>query len=119
MNRTIQIKGLSAITGVTLFLLWLASLINKPFHPVVDGLLIATGLQTMVAFVGLGWALHRTDYSFYSIFVGDALLRLAGLGLMTYWLWSSHLPYTGPLLSLGVAYFLLPLVQIPFFYQVR
>jgi len=48
---------------------------------------------------------NRTDHSFYSIFVGDALLRLAGLGLMTYRLWSRPLPYTGPLLSLGVAYF--------------
>jgi hypothetical protein len=119
MNRTIKIKGLSAIAGVTLLLLWMASLINKPLNGFVGGLLILTGLQTMAAFLGLGWALERRDHSFYSIFVGDALLRLVGLGLATYWLWSRSLPYTGPLLSLGLAYFMLSLVQVPFFSRGR
>jgi hypothetical protein len=119
MNRIIRIKGLSAIACVTAFLLWLAFIINRPLSPIVGALVAGTGLQSMAAFLGLGWALHRSNRSFYSIFVGDALLRLAGLGLTGYWLWSRNLPYTGPLLSLGFAYFLLSLVQVPFFYQVH
>jgi hypothetical protein len=119
MNRIIRIKGLSAIACVTAFLLWIACLINRPLNPIVCGLVLGTGLQSMAAFLGLGWALHRSNRSFFSIFVGDALLRLAGLGITASWLWSGHMPYTGPLLSLGSAYFSLSLVQVPFFYLVR
>jgi len=49
MNRTIQIKGLSAITGVTLFLLWFC-LPNNSRSTTCGGLLIATRTQTMLAF---------------------------------------------------------------------
>src|SRR5262245_16479443 len=107
MNRTTQIQGLSALTGATLFLLFVASLLNKPLAPLTFGMVLWTGIQSIAAFAALGWALSRSNHLFYSIFVGDALMRLLGLGLATYWLWSRALPYTGPLLSLGFAYLLL------------
>lgn len=67
------------------------------------------------------WALKRTltksNTAFFLIFVGDALVKMAGLILATWWLWSRGLPYTGPLLTIGFALLLLSLAPIPFLYK--
>ncbi len=73
----------------------------------------------MVTFWALGSALDKPGTTFYSIFVGDALLRLIGLGIAVFWVMSRSLPYTGLLLSLGLAYLLFSVVQIPFFHKAR
>lgn len=73
----------------------------------------------MVTFWALGWSLSQSNRAFFSIFVGDALLRLAGLGLFVAVLLSKGIPYTVPLLLVGSAYFLLSVVQVPFFARVR
>ena len=84
-----------------------------------------TLMMTLVVFEGaaaigaLKWALPRSNRLFFSIFVGDALFKMTGLALVTWWLCARHLPYTGPLLTLGGAYLLLSFAQIPFFYQAR
>ena len=81
-------------------------------------MVLSAGLQSVAAFSALLWALSKSDRVFFSVFVGDALLRLAVLGIALYWLCSRHMDYTGPLLSLGFSYLVLSLVQVPFFYRV-
>ena len=81
-------------------------------------MILSAGLQSVAAFSALLWALSKSDRVFFSIFVGDALLRLAILGIALYWLFSRHMDYTWPLLSLGFSYLVLSLVQVPFFYRI-
>jgi hypothetical protein len=118
VTQKIQNRGLIAIAFTTA-LLMVASyrFLRKP-DPFILGVVLAVGIQSMAAFWGLLWALPKSNRAFFSIFVSDSLLRLVGLGLATYWLWSRHLPFTGPLLILAFAYLLLSLVQIPFLYKV-
>ena len=78
-------------------------------------LIILVVLETFAAIRALEWALPRSDRAFFSIFVGDALIKLSGLAMATWWLWSRHLPYTRPLLALGFALLFSSLAQIPFF----
>jgi hypothetical protein len=111
----IPIKGLSALAAATAFLFWISFLVNKPSTTVASLLVIGAGLESMAVFCGLWWAISKSNTAFYSIFVGDALVRLAGLGLAAYWLCSHQMAYTMPLITLGLCYLLLPLVQIPFF----
>jgi len=119
MYRTIKITGLLALGAVTALLLLPAILINKTSSVVIPAVILAVGLQSMAAFWALLWALPRSNGAFFSVFAGDALLRLAGLGVAAWWLWSRHQPYTAPLIILAFAYLLLSLVQIPFFYRAR
>ena|ERR1017187_8241487 len=101
----IQLKGLSAISAATALLFWGSG----------STLVLIAGLQSMTVFSALLWALSKSNTLFFSIFVGDALLRLAVLGLAVYVLASRQMAFTVPLLSLGFAYLFLSLVQIPFF----
>ena len=80
-------------------------------------LFAVTGLQSLAVFIGLVWALHRSDLAFYSIFVGDALLRFLVLGLSLVLLNHWHAPVTVPLLSLGAGYLILSIIQIPFLHR--
>ena len=119
MNRATKITGLLAIMAAAGGLSAAAFLMNRASGLVVPGIVLIIGFQTMAAFWGLGWALPRSNSAFFSIFVGDALLKMTGLALATWWLWSRSLPYTGPLLTLGFAFLIFSLVQIPFFYLIR
>ena len=69
------------------------------------------------------WALRRTlplgDGLFFSVFAADAFVKLLGLGLITSWLWIHHLPSVTPLVTIGLGYFAISLVQIPFLYKAR
>ena len=82
-------------------------------------IIIGVVLEGAAALWALKWAMPKSNRTFFSVFVGDAMLRLIGLALATYWLWTRHLPFTGPLVTLAFAYLLLSLIQIPFFYKVR
>ncbi len=117
MNRMIPIKGLSALSAATAFLFGFSFLISRPQASIVPLFIVLAGLESMAIFCALLWALPKSNTVFFSIFVGDSLLGFAGLGLAVYWLESRHIAYTLPLLSLGLAYLLLPLVQIPFFHR--
>jgi hypothetical protein len=108
--RTIRIQGLSALGLSTGLLLVISS------QPAI---ILAAGLQSMIVFWALLWALSKSNRAFFSVFVGDALLRAVGLGIVAYWAWSNQLPYTSPLLTLAFAYLLFSFVQIPFFCRVR
>ena len=119
MKTTTPILGLSALAITTVLLLSVSLLIDKQSSLLVPIIVLGVGLQSMAVFGALFWALPRSNRAFFSIFVGDALLRLVGLGWASFWLWSGHLPYTGPLLSLAAAYLLMSFVQIPFFYKAR
>src|SRR5947207_1428998 len=101
MIRTVQAKGLSVLALATLILMALPYLMMNPLSSVVLWILGWTGVQSMAVFYGLLWALHRSDFAFYAIFVGDALLRLATLGALAYGLFAAGLAYTVPLLSLA------------------
>ena len=82
-------------------------------------IIISAVLESAAALWALRWSLRKPNPVFYSVFVGDALLKLAGLSAATWWLWSRHLSYTTPLLTIALAYLLLPLFQIPFLYKAR
>jgi hypothetical protein len=86
---------------------------------VIPSIIVAIGLEGAVATWALRWALPKSDTAFFSIFAGDALLRLVGLGLATWWLWSRQLPYKAPLLTFGFGYLLVSIVQIPFLHKAR
>ena len=77
------------------------------------------GVEGIAAIVALRWALPKSDVLFYGVFVGDALVRLSGLAMATWWLWSRHLPYVAPLLTLGFGFLAMSLLQIPFLYKAR
>lgn len=114
----IHIKGLSALSAATALLFWVSFLMNRSHPSAAPTMILIAGLQSMAVFSALLWAFSKPNTVFFSIFVGDALLRLAVLGLAVYVLASRHMAYTAPLLSLGAAYFFLSLVQIPFFCRV-
>jgi hypothetical protein len=119
MSQRTKVTGLSTLALLTAGLLCVSFFLYKSAFTLSFILILITGIQSMVVFWGLGWALPRSGHAFYSIFVGDALLRLVGIGFAVYWLWAHALPYTAPLLLLACAYLLFSVVQIPFFVRVR
>lgn len=115
MSQTTRRTGLSVLAITTLLLLSISAFLYKTPFTLSFTLLLITGLQSMACFWGLGWALPRSNQAFFSIFVGDALLRLVGLGFAVYYLQSRNLPFTGTLVLLGFAYLLYSVAQVPFF----
>jgi hypothetical protein len=85
----------------------------------ITSIIIGTGLEGAAAIWALKWALLKSDRTFYSIFVGDALLRLTALGFVSWWLLSRHMPFVLPLLTMGSGYLLMSVLQIPFLYKAR
>lgn len=105
------------MTGI--FVLF-AFLIKAPeIRRMVSILVVLAGIQSMAAFWALLWALPKSNTSFFSVFVGDALLRLGALAASTYWLSSQKMAYTVPLLALALAYLAFSIVSIPFYSRVR
>ena len=82
-------------------------------------ILILVLMEGSAAIWALKWALPKSNAAFFSVFVGDALIRLTGLGLATGWLLYHHLSYVAPLLTLGLGYLAMSLLQIPFLYKAR
>ncbi len=119
MHQAIKTKGLLALGVSTALLLVVVSFVGKPQGLLIPAMILGAGLQSMAVFWGFLWALPRSNGAFFSVFVGDALLRLTGLALVIYVLWLRHLSYPGPLLTLAGASMLLMCVQIAFYYQVR
>lgn len=114
--RSTQAKGLSALVVATSAFLGFSFLI-KGLPRVVPGIILWAGLQSMAAFYGLLRALPRSNEAFFSVFVGDALLRLVSLGAITLLLYHWRVPFTVPLVTLAMVYFVLSIVQIPYFYK--
>ena len=85
----------------------------------ISGIVLLIGLEGAAATWAFKWALLKSDAAFFSIFVGDALLRLTGLGLVTWWLAYRHLPFVAPLLTVGFGFLAMSLIQIPFLYKAR
>ena len=111
---TTQVKGLIAISLTTGALLGLAFLFLRDHSKSSVFLLGWTGLQSMAAFLALVGSLRKSNKVFYSIFLGDAAIRLVTLAVATYLLHLRSLPYAAPLITLAVSYLVLSLVQIPF-----
>ncbi len=82
-------------------------------------IIIGVGLEGMAAYWALTWALSKSNALFFSVFVGDAFLKLMALGGLTAWLLARHLPYTQPLVALAVSFVVVSLIQVPFFQKVR
>ena len=116
MIRPIRAKGLSVLAIATIAL-FLISFLIKGSPKAVSGVVLWAGLQSMVAFYGLLWALPRSNQAFFSVFVVDALIRMVSLGVITFFLYHFRIPFTIPLVSLAVVYLFLSLLQIPFFYE--
>ncbi len=85
----------------------------------IPAIIIGIGIEGAAAFWALQWALPKSNQAFFSVFFGDAFLRLIGLGFVTWWVWSRHLPFVQPLLTLGFGYLAISLIQIPFLYRAR
>jgi len=85
----------------------------------IPWILIGVGLEGAVAIWALKWALPKSDRAFFSVFAGDAFLRLTALGLVTGWLLYRHLPFVVPLLTMGSGYLVMSMLQIPFLYKAR
>src|SRR5205823_6659724 len=107
MNRNIQIRGLSTLALATIVLVLLSFLIQVSPRQAVIALLMGSGLQSMAAFYALTWAIPRSDKAFFSVFIGDALVRLLVLAAAVYGLHIAHTPYALPLLSLAMGYLVL------------
>lgn len=89
------------------------------YELVIPLLFLGIAIETAAAIWALKRALSKSDPAFYLIFFGDALLKLAALGGITVWLYVRHLPFVGPLLTLGFGYLAASLMQIPFLYKAR
>ena len=112
------IKGISALAVTTAILLWISSLLATS-TPISVTMIVGAGVQSTAAFWALLWALSKSDRVFFSVFVGDALLRLVVLGFAVCWVYWKHVDYTAPLLAFGFSTLILSFVQIPFFYRAR
>lgn len=117
MSQARKIAGLSSLGLTTAVLIFAAATFLESTARFSSLILLITGIQSMAVFWLLAWALKRPGSAFYSIFMADALLRLVGLGVAVFWLTSRGMPYTGSLVTLGLAYLLFSVVQIPFFHQ--
>lgn len=104
---------LLAMTAAVAVMSWYGNL----FPAAARWLLAGAGIQSLIVFVGLAWALHRSDAIFYTIFVGDAVLRFVILGLslllLDYW----RIPLMTPLVSLAMGYLFFSIIQIPFLHR--
>ena len=76
-------------------------------------------VEGSVAVLAFQWAKGQSNAVFYSVFAGDAFIKLFGLALATWWLLSHQRPYVGPLLTMGIGYLGMSLLQIPFLYRMR
>lgn len=74
-------------------------------------------IEGAIAIGALKWALPKSDAAFFSIFVGDALVKLLALGGVAGWILTKHQPMVAPLLTLGFGYLAMSLLQIPFLYR--
>ncbi len=81
-------------------------------------IILGVVLEGMAACWALKWALPKSNTVFFSVFVGDAFLKLAALGGITAWLLSKNLPYTTPLITLALSYAVVSMIQVPFFKRV-
>ena len=77
--------------------------------------IVWAGAESLAAFYGLNWAMTRSNRVFFSLFGGGVLLRLVSIGVVAYLTHLFNVSPTIPLLSLVFAYFLLSIVQLPFF----
>ncbi len=85
----------------------------------ITSIIIGVALEGIAAILALKWALPKSDRAFFSIFMGDAFLRLTALGFVTWWLLSRHLPFVFPLITMGSGYLVMSVLQIPFLYKAR
>ncbi|MBI2071293.1 MAG: hypothetical protein HYT79_11925 [Elusimicrobia bacterium] len=72
--------GLAALTAIAARNLPLSA-------PVQNSMILATAIAWSVSwlsYIALSWALTRSDKSFYGLFGGGVLLRLAALGALAY-----------------------------------
>jgi hypothetical protein len=117
MNQKSPVKGLSVMAVMTVLFVMLSFLYKGHSQQAAAWLLGWTGVQSMAAFGGFAWSMSRSSKVFYSIFVGDALLRLVVLAVTVVVLYRTKTSFTFPLLSLAMGYLVLSLVQIPFLHR--
>ncbi|MFA5975040.1 MAG: hypothetical protein WC859_02625 [Elusimicrobiota bacterium] len=117
MNPKSPVKGLRFIASATILFVLLSFLYKGHSQKAAAWLLGWTGVQSMAAFSGFVWSMTRSSKIFYSIFVGDALLRLVVLAVAVGVLYQTRTPFTFPLLSLAMGYLVLSLIQIPFLHR--
>ena len=117
MTRRNLVKGLGTLVGMTAVLLVGATFYQSTVRQPTEWVLAWAGLESIVVFSLLYWALDRPVNVFYGIFVGGTLMRLASLMLVGLVLHAAGITPTVPLLTLVFSYFILSLLQIPFLGQ--
>lgn len=115
MIRKIQIQGLSVLALSSAGLLIAGTFMPAPVREPVLWVFGWAGLESLAAFFALTWGIERSNKAFYASYIGGALLRLASLGIAAACFWTLKIPPAIPLLSLVGAYFLLSMVQLPFY----
>lgn len=119
MIRRIQIQGFSALLLMTTALLLLTYFVHHADHLWIQGMILLAGLECLVGFLMISWAIRGSDRLFYSVYVGGVLARLILLGAAAYVLERFAVPLAAPLLTLVLTYFLASLLQVPFFLKLN
>jgi hypothetical protein len=120
MNHRKQVQGLSALALTSLLLLLAVRWLHLESPGITMGVLLWAAGESLISFYGLSWGLNKSSTTFFTIFAGGALVRLISLGIVALIVSVLHVPPATPLLSLVAAYFVLSIVQLPFFnYELR
>lgn len=117
--KPVQVRGLIALGGVAATLWAVSFLISALRATPAPWIILGASLHSMLAFWAFTWAVSRSNRAFFSMFAGDAVLRLAALGLLTVLILQAGWPPVAPLLSLAAVYAVMSLAQIPFLMRVR
>ena len=113
INRK-QIEGFSLLFIAALASFALAFHLPWMAPPATRWVVAWAGVERLIGFYLLAWAMHRSDNVFYASFVGGILFRLASLGAVAALLYMNHVPLLIPLLSLVFLSFLFSLLQVPY-----
>ncbi len=108
------LKGLSALTAVSLVLVAAASLVPIPIRIWVQGMILVASLEGLAGFWSLYIALSKSNKVFYTVFAGGMFVRLVMVGLAAAVLMHWAPSVTWPLLALVGTFFVLSMVQLPF-----
>lgn len=108
-------QGLSALLAISIVLMGLVHGMAPGAPRAVLWVLGWACLESLGAFYSVTWALRRPDKVFYPVFFGGVFLRLLSIGIVAHLLNACRAPLAAPLLTLALGYFLLSLVQLPFY----
>lgn len=112
-----QFKSLSLVLLASSGFLMLPSLYTGILETAVRWVVLWAIAESVLNWALMWWAAPKSNTFFFGVFFGGMMLRLMGLAVSVYLLHRYQIPPMMPLLILVAAYFVLTLVQLPFFTQ--